>query len=88
MSMCDEAVAGVQGLNPYQPGKPVSALARELGLDPAKISKLASNENPLGPAPAAIDAMQRLLKEQGRYPDGAGHALRHRLAEHHGVAAE
>lgn len=60
MSMCDEAVAGIQGLSPYQPGKPVSALARELGLDPAKISKLASNENPLGPAPAAIDAMQRL----------------------------
>ena len=88
MSMCDEAVAGIQGLSPYQPGKPVSALARELGLDPAKISKLASNENPLGPAPAAIDAMQRLLKEQGRYPDGSGHALRHRLAEHHGVAAE
>jgi histidinol-phosphate aminotransferase len=88
MSICDEAVAGVQVLSPYQPGKPVSTLARELGLDPAKISKLASNENPLGPAPAAIDAMQRLLKEQGRYPDGAGHALRHRLAEHHGVSAE
>ena len=43
----------------YEPGKPIEETARELGLDPETIVKLASNENPLGPAPAAIEAMKR-----------------------------
>ena len=50
------AVEGVQGLTPYQPGKPIEELAREYGLEPDSIVKLASNENPLGPSPVALDA--------------------------------
>ena len=48
------AVKGVQALSPYQPGKPIDELARELGLKPDNIIKLASNENPLGPSPKAL----------------------------------
>ena len=51
------AQPGVQKLSPYVPGKPVDELARELGLDPAGIVKLASNENPLGPSPKALAAI-------------------------------
>ena len=50
------AVKGVQALSPYQPGKPIDELARELGLNPAEIIKLASNENPLGPSDKALSA--------------------------------
>ncbi|MEP2613009.1 MAG: histidinol-phosphate transaminase, partial [Marinobacter alexandrii] len=52
------AVTGVQALSPYQPGKPIDELARELGLNPADIVKLASNENPLGPSDVALKAAQ------------------------------
>lgn len=76
---------GVAGLTPYHPGKPVSELKRELGLD--DIIKLASNENPLGPGPKALEALQE-LPELGRYPDGSGFALRGKIAMHHGVRAD
>jgi histidinol-phosphate aminotransferase len=72
------ATAGVQKLIPYQPGKPVSELQRELGLD--HIIKLASNENPLGPGPKALEAIQRTLPELARYPDGNGFDLKATLA--------
>jgi histidinol-phosphate aminotransferase len=65
-------------LEPYQPGKPIEELERELGITGAL--KLASNENPLGPSPKAIAALQHALGEMHRYPDGASHALRQRLA--------
>ena len=52
------AVKGVQALSPYQPGKPIDELARELGLKPDNIIKLASNENPLGPSPKALAAVK------------------------------
>ena len=77
---------GVRGLTPYQPGKPVEALERELGL--SHIIKLASNENPLGPGAKARAAAMQSLADMGRYPDGAGTLLKEALAERHGVAPE
>ncbi|MCD1610362.1 histidinol-phosphate transaminase [Stutzerimonas kunmingensis] len=79
------AQPGVQKLSPYVPGKPVEELARELGLDPAGIVKLASNENPLGPSPKVLDAIRAELSELTRYPDGNGFALKQRLAERYSV---
>ncbi len=70
----------VLDLKPYQPGKPVEELERELGL--RDIVKLASNENPLGPSPRAVEAMRAAVGEVHRYPDGSSHVLRHRLAQH------
>jgi len=73
------AVEGVRGLMPYQPGKPIDELARELGLKEADIVKLASNENPLGPSPKALAAIQAELADLTRYPDGAGFELKKAL---------
>ncbi|NIN59513.1 MAG: histidinol-phosphate transaminase [Xanthomonadales bacterium] len=80
------AVPGVAELQPYQPGKPIAELEREYGI--ADIIKLASNENPLGCSPLALEAMQRELPSIAQYPDGSGHELRHALAARHGVAPE
>jgi len=77
------AVPGVQLLNPYQPGKPVEELERELGISNA--IKLASNENPLGPSKKAIEAAQSVIGNVNYYPDGAGHKLSLALARKHGV---
>ncbi|MBN2701252.1 MAG: histidinol-phosphate transaminase [Methylothermaceae bacterium] len=79
------AMQPVTGLTPYQPGKPIEELARELGLDPARIVKLASNENPLGPSPGALSAVQMALSESARYPDGNGFKLKQKLAARLGV---
>jgi len=79
------AQPGVQKLSPYVPGKPVDELARELKLDPAGIVKLASNENPLGPSPKALAAIQAELSELTRYPDGNGFVLKQRLAQRYSV---
>ena len=75
----------MQKLSPYVPGKPVDELARELKLDPAGIVKLASNENPLGPSPKALAAIQAELSELTRYPDGNGFVLKQRLAQRYSV---
>ena len=80
------AVDGVRGLQPYQPGKPISELEREYGVRHAV--KLASNENPLGVSPVALAAMQGELEDLWLYPDGGGYALRSRIAEFHGVSAD
>lgn len=80
------AGSGVQQLVPYQPGKPVTELQRELGLE--KIIKLASNENPLGPGPKAVAAIQSALPELARYPDGSGFELKHALSAKHNLATE
>lgn len=70
----------VKDLTPYQPGKPIAELQRELGL--TDVIKLASNENPLGPSPKAIKAMQELLNtELARYPDGNGFYLKAAIAK-------
>jgi histidinol-phosphate aminotransferase len=70
----------VQKLIAYEPGKPVEELAREMGLQPGDIIKLASNENPLGPSPKAIAAMREMLERAHFYPDGGGWALRGAIA--------
>lgn len=74
------ANAGIQGLMPYQPGKPVEEVARELNLDPASIVKLASNENPHGPGEKALEAIRQEVAELTRYPDGSGYRLKAALA--------
>lgn len=71
----------------YEPGKPIEDVARELGLDPATIIKLASNENPFGPSPLARAAAARALDHGELYPDGGCVALRARLARAHGLDA-
>jgi histidinol-phosphate aminotransferase len=75
------AVEGVKSLKPYKPGKPIDELARELGLDPATIVKLASNESPLGPSSAVSGAIESAISELSRYPDGAGFDLKAELSE-------
>ena len=74
------------GLVPYEPGKPIEEVQRELGLD--RVVKLASNEGPYGPFPAAEDAIARTSLELNRYPDGGAWRLRHALAVRHGVGFE
>jgi histidinol-phosphate aminotransferase len=76
----------IADLVPYEPGKPVEELQRELGLE--RVVKLASNEGPFPPFPAALDAIERATGDLNRYPDGGAWALRSALAERHGVAFE
>jgi histidinol-phosphate aminotransferase len=78
------AKPGVLGLRPYQPGKPIEELEREYGV--SDIIKLASNENPLGPSPRAIEAMRAEVQDMWLYPDGNGFDLKQQLAARHGVA--
>jgi len=82
---CELAPSHIRSIAAYQPGKPTSELAREIGLDPASVIKLASNENPLGASPRARAAVERELAELARYPDGGGFALKQALAAHHRV---
>jgi len=72
------AVEGVQALQPYAPGKPLSELEREYGITQA--IKLASNENPLGPSPLVLQALREAFPDLARYPDGNGFALKAALA--------
>lgn len=88
MDLCDFAPAYIRAIAPYQPGKPIAELAREMGLREADIVKLASNENPLGPSPEAIKAIERCLPELARYPDGNGFGLKSALAKKYGVLPE
>lgn len=74
------AAPGVRGLQPYQPGKPVEELERELGI--TNIVKLASNENPLGPSEIAAAAVTTAFSDGARYPDGNGFVLKNALAEY------
>ena len=83
--ICDLAPAYIRSIAPYQPGKPITELARELNLDPDSIIKLASNENPLGVSPLAMQAMQAALADIARYPDGNGFELKQALVRRYGV---
>jgi histidinol-phosphate aminotransferase len=76
----------LEGLAPYEPGRPVEEVQRELGLD--RVVKLASNEGPYGPFPAALEAIARAAGEANRYPDGGAFLLRSALAERHGVSLD
>jgi histidinol-phosphate aminotransferase len=81
----DLAPAHVRAIAPYQPGKPISELAREFGLAESAIVKLASNENPLGVSPLAQQAMQEALADIARYPDGNGFVLKDAICKRFGV---
>ena len=72
----------------YEPGKPIDDVARELGLDPAGILKLASNENPLGSSPLGLKAARAALEQASLYPDGGAVRLRGRLAARHELGAD
>jgi histidinol-phosphate aminotransferase len=74
----------IADLVPYEPGKPVEEVQRELGLD--RVVKLASNEGPFPPFPAALEAIERSARDLNRYPDGGVWALRSALADRHGVS--
>jgi len=79
-TILNRAVPGVQALRPYAPGKPLSELEREYGISQA--IKLASNENPLGPGAAVLEALQREFTGLARYPDGNGFGLKAALSSH------
>ena len=82
---CELSPSYVRSIAPYQPGKPISELAREMGLDEAGIVKLASNENPRGIGPRTRAAIDAALAEIARYPDGNGFELKQALARRYGV---
>ena len=88
LSVRDIANRELLDLVPYEPGKPVEDVARELGLDPATVIKLASNENPLGPSPKAQEAMRQEVDRVHFYPDGGGFHLRNAIAQHTGLGRE
>jgi len=69
----------VKQMEPYQPGKPISEVKRELGLD--RVVKLASNENPFGPSPKAVEAVRNAALEMHLYPDGAAYSLRQAISQ-------
>ena len=74
------------GIVPYEPGKPVEEVQRELGLE--RVVKLASNEGPFGPFPQALEALERSAGDLNRYPDGGAYRLRAALAERHSIRFE
>ena len=80
------ATPAIQGLHPYQPGKPIEELEREYGIN--KVIKLASNENPLGPSPIVLETIQNSLKDISRYPDSNGFILKKALAQRYGIEIE
>src|SRR3954467_2902153 len=84
----DLANTQLKDLVVYEPGKPIEETARELQVDPASIVKLASNENPLGPSPAAVAAMRSARGDVHLYPDGGGFYLREAIAANMQLARE
>ncbi len=86
IDLCELTPAHIRGIAPYQPGKPISELQRELGL--THIIKLASNENPLGPSPKAVAAIQAALPELALYPDGNGFELKSALTNRFAVSRD
>jgi histidinol-phosphate aminotransferase len=87
MDLCELSPSYVRSIAPYQPGKPISELAREMGLEESGIVKLASNENPRGIGPRTRAAIEGAIGEVARYPDGNGYALKQALSARHSVDA-
>ena len=86
MSLCDYAMPYVRAISPYLPGKPITQLAREMGIPVERIVKLASNENPLGISPKAKLAIEKAVASLERYPDDF--ELKAAVAEHTGMGRE
>ncbi|HZP87130.1 MAG TPA: histidinol-phosphate transaminase [Burkholderiales bacterium] len=84
---CELSPSYIRSIAPYQPGKPTSELAREMGLEETSIVKLASNENPLGLSTLAQRAIEQAIDELARYPDGSGFELKRALCERYNVDA-
>jgi histidinol-phosphate aminotransferase len=87
-SVWELANSQLRDLAVYEPGKPVEETARELGVDPSTIIKLASNENPLGPSTKALQAMRTALETAHLYPDGSAFYLRNAIAAKLNVTPE
>jgi histidinol-phosphate aminotransferase len=85
MNITSLAPEYICNIAPYQPGKPISDVARELGMNESDIVKLASNENPLGASPKALVAIQAALGELAMYPDGGGFALKAAISKQYSV---
>ncbi len=88
MNLTHLAPEYIRSIAPYQPGKPISDVARELGMSEADIIKLASNENPLGPSPKALEAIKKALNDLALYPDGGGFGLKEVICRKFGVRPE
>lgn len=86
MALCDQSLPNVRAISPYLAGKPITQLAREMGIPVERIVKLASNENPLGMSPLARTAMEKAALALERYPDDF--ELKNALAGHTGLAME
>jgi histidinol-phosphate aminotransferase len=86
MALCDQSLSYVRAISPYQPGKPITQLAREMGIPVERIVKLASNENPLGMSPKARVAIEKAAATLERYPDDF--ELKSALASHYGLGSE
>ncbi|MBK7424067.1 MAG: histidinol-phosphate transaminase [Propionivibrio sp.] len=86
MALCDQSLPNVRAISPYLPGKPMTQLAREMGLPLERIVKLASNENPLGMSPRARVAIEKAISSLERYPDDFD--LKNALASHSGLEME
>jgi len=87
-SLRDLAPPNVRAIAPYVPGKPIAETARELGIAEESILKMASNENPLGPSPKAVEAIRGALGSLNYYPDGSGYELKRALCARLGVSPE
>ena len=85
---CEFSNPQLRDLVPYEPGKPIEDVARELGIDADSVIKLASNENPLGPSPKALEAMHSAVADVNVYPDGGGWKLRNAVARQTGLSME
>src|SRR5262245_5655116 len=85
IDLCELSPSYVRSIAPYQPGKPISELAREMGIEEASIVKLASNENPRGIGPRTRAAIEAAIGDIARYPDGNGFELKQALSKRYGV---
>lgn len=81
-----KARKALQDIKPYTPGKPIEEVKRELGID--DVIKLASNENPLGPSPKALEAMRGAIESVNLYPDGTCFYLKREIAAKHGISPQ
>lgn len=86
MALCDQSLPYIRAISPYLPGKPITQLAREMGIPVDSIVKLASNENPLGMSPKARAATEKAIATLERYPDDF--VLKQALADHTGLGME